>query len=193
MNFAALADFIYDDLEAHLTCVRAREGGLELHVVCNDPKEDRKRFFRIDCHDLKEAQITPGWFDSIDTPADHPLLFDHTDDLGYLAFSSAPSAPEVVITRLYEAHRRICGDWRPFSKYVNHQNKEGLVALLRGGMGMIAQGPSRVMHAYQEATRDFLQTSLVNHALSVRPKLSVMLLGTDFVIAQKFEASEEEA
>lgn len=58
---------------------------------------------------------------------------------------------------------------------------------------MIAQGPSRVMHAYQEATRDFLQTSLVNHALSVRPKLSVMLLGTDFVIAQKFEASEEEA
>ncbi len=142
------------------------------------------------CRGVKDATVTPGWIGALRAVDDHPLLWDFTDDLGYLTFSSAPNTPEAVIVRLYEVHLKVCSHWRPFSKYVNHLPRNGLIPLLTGGMGMLAQGPLQVVRAYQEAVDGLLETSLVKHDLTQKPVLKAILLEESFVVAEAFDASE---
>ncbi|MCM2273513.1 MAG: hypothetical protein NDI75_01765 [Candidatus Didemnitutus sp.] len=193
MNFAALSAFIYEDLEAQITDVSSRKGSFEIRIGCDDPKEDRRRHFVITCAGVKEVKISPDSFGGLSLAAEHPVLFDYIDDLGYLAFSSAPSVAEVVVARLYEAHQKICSDWRPFSRYANHHTRDGLVSLVRGGFGMLAQGPYCVMSAYQEAVGTILKTSLVKHEIKNKTAVQAVFLDDHFVIAEKIEAHEEKA
>lgn len=193
MRIHELADYIYEDLEPRITFVRWVNESLEIGITCEDAKEDRMRHFRIVCAGVVEAHITPTVFGCMSMPLDHPVLLNHTDDFGYLTFSSSPQTAEVVVSRLYETHYRVCADWRPLSEYVNHLRKEGLVALLNGGMGMIAQGPYKILLAYQEAIGGLLETSLVRTERKSRDSVSILLLDSEFVIAQSFESHEETA
>lgn len=193
MKIAELSNYIYEDLEARITCVRWVEDTLEIFIVCDDPQEDRKRKFRIICTGVVEVDITLCAFGLMSMPESHPVLLDHIDDFGYLAFSSPPQIAEIVVSRLYATHYKLLGDWRPLSAYVNHFKKEGIAALLGGGMGMIAQGPHRVLCAYQEAISDLLITSLVRHERQKKSSIRLLLLDAEYVIAQSFESNEEEA
>jgi hypothetical protein len=191
MNLHALAEFIYEDLEARITAVHARDHGLDIDLECDDSKAGRRRAFRVECTGVVEARVTPTSFDFLAVPEEHVLLLDHIDDFGHLAFSSVPVVPEVVVARLYEAHRTVCGDWRPFSSYVNHFKKEGIVALLRGGMGMLAQGPYRILQAYEHSVSGLLETSLVRNHREQKLDARLLVLDSEYVIAQAFESNEK--
>lgn len=100
---------------------------------------------RITCRSCKETDLTPRFYESLYPGDDHVLLWHYNQPHVVASFYGHVDDPLSIVGALYERHVELVGAWIPFSKYLN--TGLSLSELIRGGFGMIAEGPERLVLA----------------------------------------------
>ena len=122
----------------------------------------------------------------MDSPSDHPLLWNHNDEHFTMYFSSAPSDPVELVGQLYEAHSRLLDGWRQLSDYLHADS-----ALLRQGYGQFALGPRRVIEEYARVVGDRCRYSII-HGHAPQGAYRVVLFDECYVVCRSVSVIERE-
>lgn len=119
---------------------------------------------------------------------DHVLARQHTDSQLQLSFSGRPRSAMDLVGDLYIAHRRLTDDWIPFERYLNDLRR--LDKLVDGDLGMLAYGPSFLMHGYAAVLEAHgVSASLLLPRPAIEEQLTTLLIGDSFFVAAEFEES----
>lgn len=167
-----------------------------ISLDCNsfdDPTSGVGLSFEITCANVQESALTVGCVEDIQVLDEHPLLLDYNTPREYLHITSAPDCPEEIVGALYLAHRSVVSDCRPLSHILNPGLEPvglGLLALLQGGRGMLASGPSAIISALEEAIDGRMQASRNPAHNNMAGKYRVLLLDDAYVICEAVELAE---
>ena len=175
------------DLDGRILAVNHRSGFSIIRFQCHDWNPgSRLREFELTFSGVLEAVVSPTHCGSIHSSDDHPLLWKYNHQTASMYFSTAPRDPHEVIGRAYEAHERLLQGWRPFSDYWSANS-----ARLKGGHGLLASGPRRVIEAYSAAVAELLLTSIVSE-LSPAGVMCAVMLDECFVICRSVSVIERD-
>jgi hypothetical protein len=167
---------------------------LSTGVECTPPQ-----FWKIYCQSVQEHQLI---FGEIPYPFgiynEHVLLWPHEDCQISLSFYGKVKDIFGVVGRLYVTHMELVGQYIPFQRYFNHD----LVKLLASGYGVLAEGPERLVKAYQEVMDEFgFKTSVIptrrSYCISgkyIVPQgkgQSVLIMGDSYIIATHISISKD--
>jgi hypothetical protein len=109
---------------------------------------------------LRDYRVAQCHGDLVLHERDHVAARQHTDTQQALYFAGVHPAVEETAGRLLLVHRAVAGSWIPFGRYLNSCRE--LEDLLRGGFGLLADGPSFLIVAYAEVlTAEGLDPSLL--------------------------------
>ena len=133
---------------------------------------------------LRYLTLTVGGFTDIAITNEHPLVFKYNLPHVELYFSSAPENSYEVLGRLVEAHKKSYQDWRPLSDCIN----DNLIDVLRGGFGLLAQGPKIIMDAYCIAISDLLRLNIIESDFN--KKYQLLLLSSGYIICRDVSMNE---
>jgi hypothetical protein len=172
-------------LGGRISTVSGNHDALWFELICFYPGSDSLLRCSIICNDVAEAYVLPDAIEEFNVTTSHPLLLSYSEPIYFLHFTSAPTSTVAAIGALYVAHCEVVGTWRPFDRFFNHSMD--LAALLSGGHGMLAQGPLRLMQAYQAALADSMSTYLRSAAVADRPNpaLKLLLFDDDYYVICK--------
>lgn len=188
ITFDELSEAVYEDLNGRIVTVSTDDKEYHVLFECDDWRDyDRRRRFELVFEDVPEATARPSATGGLLAADEHPILWQHNDEHVSLFFSSAPSEPTELVGRLYEAHTRLLGDWRALAEYL-HANSQ----LLRGGHGLLAQGPKRVIDEYASVVGDTLRYSIV-HGHTPRGGYRVVLFDECYVVFREVSVIERES
>jgi hypothetical protein len=131
-------------------------GGLGIEIAADLADMPVGGRYAFEFSGVREATIVAGDLEEIDVRDDHPVMWDYSERHDNVYFSQAPLNPYEIIGRLFEAHKAVMYDWRPFTKYVSVSSD-----ILAGGYGMLARGPVSLMAKYRQAIAGHLETNSV--------------------------------
>lgn len=193
----------YEDYGSlRLIKVEHRDGNLSLVAeVTADEATSLPRNIRIDCHGLRESNVLPNRYYDLRVTEDHVLLWHYSRPHRLLSFYGNVEDPQSVVGALYERHFEIVGRWVPFHKYLNLGLP--LSELIRGKFGMLADGPDKLVLAYEAVVQGFGISTSHHESRSAdqmrwngetwvvqdMPPLSIMFLDDSYVIAESFTAT----
>jgi hypothetical protein len=187
ITFEELSEAVYEDLNGRITAVSADQQAYHVFFECDDWRDhDRRRHFELVLGDVPEATATPSASGDIQAAHEHPILWQHNDEHVSMFFSSSPSQPLELLGALYEAHTRLVGGWRELGDYL-HTTSE----LLRGGHGLFAQGPRRIIEDYARVAGESLRHSIV-HGHSSPGGYQVVLFDECYVVCRSVSVVEHE-
>lgn len=189
MNIEELSKRLYEDLNGRITAVNYLND-LVIDFQCDDWKgSNATRFFKITCHSVKESDVQPSISGEIEFTKSHQLLWNHNEPQGYLYYSSEPENRYELLGRVWEAHEKIFGGWRPLTDFVNTYNAGQFIASCKGSNGQLARGPKPLMALYQSAVSDKIKT---NYVPSNEPEggYKALLFDTCFVICKSVTVVE---
>jgi hypothetical protein len=120
---------------------------------------------------------------------DHPLLLRFARPYD-LYFSGGRDDAVAVIGELYTRHVAAFGHWLDFHDFVRWNACE----ILKGGHGLLAQGPREMMDVYAAAlaARGIPARILPTHTRDYdyeNPSPQLLLIGESYLIAESFEAA----
>jgi hypothetical protein len=172
-------------LGGRISTVSGNHDALWLELICSYPWSDTLLRCSMVCDGVAEAYVLPDVIEEFTVASSHPLLLSYSEPTYFLHFSSAPASAVAAIGALYLAHREVVGTWRPFERFFNHSMD--LAVLLSGGHGLLAQGPLRLMQAYQSALADSMSTYLRSAAGADQPApaLKLLLFDEDYYVICK--------
>lgn len=168
---------------------------LSTGLECTPPQ-----FWKIYCQLVQEHQLI---FGEIHYPFgiynEHILLWSHEDCQISLSFYGKVKDIFGVVGRLYVRHMELVGQYIPFQRYFNYD----LVKLLVSGHGVLAEGPERLVKAYQQVMDEFgFKTSIIPTrksyyigGKSVVPQgkgQSVLIMGKSYIIATNINISKDQ-
>lgn len=174
---------------------------LELELVF--PYRDSSEVWSITCEGPRRWLLGSEDFEPVALEREHPLLWEHTKDTCQLFFKGRPTHELPLVGALYQRHHDIAGDWIPFPRCFNASGIK-LPALLAGGHGLLAEGPTPLMEAYaavlsEHEVRAKMLDPRPPQRLEVRGDahtwvkedrdLIVLTLGDSFVVAKSFAAT----
>ncbi len=159
-------------------------GGLTIEVAADIADMPVGGRYAFDFSGVRETTVVVGDIEEIDVRNDHPVMWDYSERHENIYFSEAPSNPYEIIGRLFEAHKTVMHDWRPFSKYLSASS-----GVLTGGYGMLASGPVSLMKKYREATAEHLGTYSV-FARDPTNQYQTVFFDDYYVIAATFTIKE---
>jgi hypothetical protein len=188
ITFDELSEAVYEDLNGRIVSVSTDQQAHHVLFECDDWRRDHdgQRRFELVFRDVPEATATPSVSGGIHAAHEHPLLWQHNDEHVSMFFSSSPSQPLELLGALYEAHSRLLGGWRELGDYL-HASSE----LLRGGHGLFAKGPKRIIDDYSRVVGDRLHHAIV-HGHTPRGGYQVVLFDECYVICQSVSVVEHE-
>ncbi|RFA26233.1 hypothetical protein CAI21_17280 [Alkalilimnicola ehrlichii] len=189
MNIETLSEKVYEDLNGRITSVEDSEG-IVIYFLCDDWNGfSSSRVFQIQCFDVKESDIQPTFSGGVLFTAQHPLLWNHNETHGYLYYSSEPANRYEILGRVWEAHEKVFGGWRPLTDYANTYHAGQFIEFCKGTHGQLAQGPRSVLDAYQSAVAGLLETKFV---ASFTPEggYKALVFDTCFVICKSVAVTE---
>lgn len=129
----------------------------------------------------------------------HVLARQFTDTHQSLYFRSAPGSAAEVAGLLRAAHHRVSDGWIAFGRYLNRNVELG--RLLASGDGLLADGPSFLVHEYARVLESagMRPSALDPRALRVfsagrfgasEATVATLLLGRSWFVAEEFEERE---
>jgi hypothetical protein len=178
MTIDELIEQYYDDLDGAITGFSGGTDTLDITFEYDESFQGEARIATIRCTDVRECTLHPGGIAELTRPADHPLLWQHVQPHQILAFSSAPPDPFELLGRLYCAHEQLFDGWRAPRDCI-HATPE----ILSGGLGQLAHGPEKAVHAYREIAQRFVQCSVVPQ-LTPKESCQLILFDEAFVICR---------
>ena len=188
----------YGSLE--LIKVEQRDGNLSLVLdVVADEEPSLPRNIRIVCHASRESNVSPNHYSDLRVTEDHVLLWHYSQPHNLVSFYGNVEDAQAVVGALYERHVEIVERWIPFHKYLN--SGLPLSELIRGKFGMFADGPDKLVLAYEAVMQGFGLSTSHHESRSadqmrwngetwvqdVSP-LSIMFFDESYVIAESFTA-----
>ena len=156
-------------------------------VVTADEDPDLPQNVRITCQSWRENTLVPGHYADVMLTRDHVLLWHYHQPHVLVSFNGHVPDPLAVVGALFERHTELVGNLIPFSKYFNPGMR--LSELIRGSFGMLADGPERLVLAYEEVMSHYGVS--VSHHRSVSAydeALSILMMDENYVIANGFVA-----
>ncbi len=186
MNIEELSENIYEDLNGRITAVDFSDD-LVIDFQCDD--YNFKRLFKITCQGVKESEVQPSASGVIDYTDTHPLLWNHNEPQGYLYYSSEAKNRYEILGRVWEAHERVFGGWRPLAEFANTYHAGQFIEFCTGSNGQLAQGPKPLMELYQSSVDGHIKT---NYVFSYNPDggYKVLMFDTCFVICKSVVVAE---
>lgn len=168
--------------------VERREKDLLVYLtVQTDEDPELPRNVRITCLSYKETNLAPRYYETLHLSDDHVLLWHYNLPRVVTSFRGHVEEPLAVVGALYERHLELVGRWIPIMKYFNVA--PSLSELIRGGFGMLAEGPEPLVLAYEEVLASYGVS--VAHHQSAPPQnktLSALIFDDSYVIAERFTA-----
>ncbi|MGF1868265.1 hypothetical protein L4D15_23960 [Enterovibrio norvegicus] len=189
MNIEELSERLYDDLNGRITAVDYSDD-LVIDFQCNDWNDyGVTRYFKITCHGVTESEVRPSVSSEIEFTDSHQLLWNHNEPNGYLYYSSEPENKYEILGRIWEAHEKLFGGWRPLTDFANTYNAGQFIEFCKGSNGQLAHGPKPLMELYQSAVLNRIRTNFVP---SYNPEGGGMALVFDtcFVICKSVTVAE---
>ena len=189
MNIEELSENLYEDLNGRITAVDYADD-LVIYFQCDDWNDYEKgREFKITCKNVAESEIKPLSSGEVEFTDTHQLLWNHNEPHGYLYYSSEPKNRYELLGRIWEAHEKVFGGWRPLTEYANTYNAGQFIEFCKGGSGLLAQGPKSILETYQQAIVGKIET---NYVPSYEPEGGCKALVFDdcFVICKSVAVEE---
>ena len=189
MNIEELSKKVYEDLNGRITAVDYTNE-LIIYFQCDDWKDyEVSKKFKITCNTVLESEVQPSPSGEIVFTEEHQLLWKHTEPHGYLYYTSEPESRYEILGRIWEAHEKAFGGWRPLTEYANTYNTGQFIEFCSGGNGLLAQGPKPLLELYQQAIDGKVQT---NYVPSYKPEGEAKALVFDdcFVICKSLAVEE---
>jgi hypothetical protein len=179
----------YDDYGSlHVQAVEQRNQDLLISLVLTaDEDPELPEHILITCGSYRENTLVPGRYSRVYWKQDHVLLWDFDQPHVLSSFYGQVQEPLAVVGALFERHVELVGKWIPFSKYLNPCIR--LSELIGGKFGMLAEGPERLVLAYEEVMSDY-GVSVSHHTSAPKhyETLSILILDEAYVIANSFFA-----
>ena len=149
------------------------------------------------CSGIREHCLTFGMHNRLEFFDKHVLLWPHLERHISTSFYGQAENPLAVYGALYQRHHELAGDWLPFHRFLN--SSMGLLELISGGYGMLAEGPAPLVLAYEEvmsahgfstAHREPATPAYGGGSwLELETKAFVLILDDSYVVAEQFVAS----
>ena len=170
---------------------------LQLHISVTD-YPDIHPDWQIICSGERENRLLFGYSDGFELSSDHVLLWPHTMRTRSLFFNGGCENPHALAGDLYERHHRLVADWIPTHRFLSGNVYNGLANVLAVGFGKLAEGPEKLVVAYEEVMQQYgVSTSYIDHGPPVqwegegfiqqKAPLSVLIIGGSYVVAEAFE------
>jgi len=147
----------------------------------------------LSCVGVRKSEPSLGHIDNVDVKDTHVLLAEYREPKVRLGFRGTVPDPYSVVGALYKAHQDLADDWIPLSAFL--MNRE-IVDLVRGGFGILAEGPAPFIGTYERVLGMFgFATSTTGQTVPKEwnesgyeeyPNLRVLLMGQSFVVAEQF-------
>ena len=145
------------DFDGQLTIIRLErtrprvELLLELRVSSGDFE---RQAWTLSCSDERLSSLRSEPFYGLELVSDHILLAPYRDPQVQLGIKGPAADPKRAVADLWDAHRSLVGSWFPFDAFFNRSMP--LADLLASSAAIIADGPSRIMRAYEQALKAHL-------------------------------------
>jgi len=192
-----------DDPWVRLDSIRfeGSDGILDLSVMDYDCNELWARW-RIRARLMIECSVGRADGDLCPLQSDHVVNRQYTEPRQELYFRGRPSSVDGTIGRLYGTHRHVAGPWIPFERFLNPCRS--LQALLAGGFGLLANGPTFLIEPYAHALgAEGLSPNILASRptkwwngemwMDLPPALAAISLGDSLIVAHSFEEERLEA
>ncbi len=172
--------------------------GITLSIdISSDEDPDVHPRWQVLCSGVREDCLSLGYSGDLQLSDDHVLLWPHAARTSAISFYGKAENPSAVAGALYERHWELVGKWIPFHRFLNPGLP--LTELISGGFGMLAEGPERLILAYEEVMQQHgFSTSHRDPTnpvywrgeawLEQKTALSVLILDESYVVAEEFIA-----
>ena len=153
--------------------------------------------WQVTCSGVRDHSLSLGLGEELRWSDDHVLLWAHTKRKLSLYFSGTGENSDTIIGALYSQHERLTKGWIPFQRFLN-PNMD-LTKLIKGGSGMLAEGPQPLMLAYEDVLQKF--GFVASHVDAGEPaywngetwreereKVSALIVDRSYIVAEKFAA-----
>ena len=172
----------------HVQTVEQRDGDVFISLlVTSDEDPDFPGNVRITGRSWRENTVVPRYYGSVFLTQEHELLWHYHQPHFVASFYGQLPDPFAVMGALFERHNELVGAWVPFLKYFNPSIP--LIELLRGPYGMLAEGPERLVLAYEEVLANYgVSVSHHRYTNAKDESLSILILDEAYVIAKAFVA-----
>jgi hypothetical protein len=170
---------------------------LSLHITA-DEYPDIHEDWQVLCSAVKEHSLSVGNHYGLEFFNDNVLLWPHVARRTSLSFHGRAENPLAVVGALYQRHKELVGEWLPFHRFLN--SNVGLLELITGGFGMLAEGPEPLVLAYEDVMRAHGVSA--SHLDPTKPVYGggterlgenapayVLILDDSYVVAEQFVAS----
>jgi hypothetical protein len=194
-------DFTDDDPWIRVTDATWTETDVDLRLsVRRDSDEEPSAYLRVHCGQVRDflmSDVNGGGLNFHE--GDHIALRLLSEETADLYFNGTAKDPYSILGRLYEEHRNVCDDWKPFDAYINRHWPSS--ELLAGGYGLLASGPKFLLECYSVI---LLKAGLNPRIANCMPAkywngsnwidqsapLKLLQFGESYVIAETFEAEK---
>lgn len=177
----------YEDYGSiHVRAVEQPDEDLVIYLAVElDEDPDLPRDLRVTCRSVTDTNLTPGHYLIMGPSHDHVLLWHYHQPHIIASFYGRVDEPMSVACALYERHLKLVGNWIPTTKYLG--GAPSLSDLIAGGFGMLAEGPERLLLAYEEVLAKYgVPVSHHPHKPPPNEKLSALFFDESYVIAEHF-------
>ncbi|HEX4132879.1 MAG TPA: hypothetical protein VHZ24_22790 [Pirellulales bacterium] len=186
LSVEQLADAIYEDLNAQIVRVSIEDNTYRVAFRCDDWQgAARQRQFTLSFQGVREATVTPSFFEVLLAETDHSLLWNHNDEHVSMFFSSKPNNPMEIVGRLYEAHTQLLNVWRPLSDYL-HANTTSM----QNGYGLLAKGPKKVIDEYARVVGSAMRYTIIRDYVPAGD-YRVVLFDNSYIVYRGVSAAEQ--
>lgn len=170
--------------------------GLEVSVG-TEPEVSR---WTITCSGYRRFRIEERVVRSLGIEQDHVVIAACDEKRYDLYFAGKPANPHEVVGRLVLAHRAAVGEWLPLSEFFNPATPP--LELFSASSGLVGRAPHRIARRYLEALREGgVDAYLANEGepkrwdgaqwVSESELLSALILGNNYVVAERFSVSRD--
>ena len=182
-----------------LTAVESEEHTLRLSLhLTAEEYPNTHQYWQIVCSGVREESLSFGYQSDLQFFDDHVLLWPHRQPHRSTSFYGKVDNPQAVIGALYQRHKELVGEWIPFHRFLN--SNMALPELIAGGFGMLADGPERLILAYEDVMQAYgFSTSHLDSRAPVywrgnewvrqNAPVFVLILDQSYVVAEQFTAS----
>ncbi|MFT8322722.1 MAG: hypothetical protein ABF649_17765 [Bacillus sp. (in: firmicutes)] len=157
-----------------------------IQIIYEDTDEVVQEW-EVVCTNFKDHHLNVDYFGEFITLLDdHPLLWDHNDELVELFFKGKCEDIHQVVGDLFISQWQLSEGKIPLEKFLNKHQK--VADLLREGQGLLSKGPKKLIKEHENVLlRHGYKTTLLD-CVQRNEKYKIFICGESYIVAEDFRA-----